>query len=229
MCVKRLEEEATKHPWDHVNATHPIGSGAYAIQPSCDLHRSAVAWFWLSPAALPHSRQHGLALPRLAMSHTFVPFFSPFFFVTRLKEGLFSMEEASFSFRCQHSCKSHILSLREGLNWMTVHIPSFLVHFFSASLFSLFQCLESKVQIHRNRTVLLGIHFSPPHAYCSRTSLFSCTLAPHKHIPHFLSFLFCFSTALVPVQLQHRSLNQCGHQLGCIRVYYLISSIIQPF
>lgn len=114
------------------------------------------------------------------------------------------------------------------------HSLSFrLVHFFQ---YFYFQCREStaqdtgvQVQIHRNRTVLLGIHFSPSHTHCSWTSLFSCTLTPHKHIPFFLLLLFCSSTALVPLELQQRLLSQCAHQLGYIRVYYLISPTIQLF
>lgn len=43
--------------------TGPRGSGAYATRPSCDLHTSAAAWFWLSPAAL-FKPPATVALPR---------------------------------------------------------------------------------------------------------------------------------------------------------------------
>lgn len=87
--------------------TGPRGSGAYATQPSCDLHTSAAAWLWLSPQ---HSSSSPIAaarvLPRLSESHASVPSFFHFLF-----------SHTSFCYRMEYQGLFHF-------PWKKVHVLS---------------------------------------------------------------------------------------------------------
>lgn len=105
------------------------------------------------------------------MSHAFLLFFSRlFFFLASWKIcGCFIFpRKRSFTFFPM----SHKLTHKKELH------SFLLVNFFPLFSFSLFFQSKSsavQVQIHRNPTALLGIHFCPLNGHCHGTSLFSCS------------------------------------------------------
>lgn len=140
--LKRLKEEETKHPWDHVNATQR-SHWEWRLRNSAFLWPAYISCCVVL-ALTSNTQQHGLALPRLAMSHAFVPFFSRFFchIMEDRRQVYFPWKKLHFLSHVSTPV-SHTYSHSESdrIEWPFTFLPS--CSLFSASLFSLFQCLES--------------------------------------------------------------------------------------
>lgn len=130
--------------------TGPRGSGAYATQPSCDLHTSAAAWLWLSPQ---HSSSSPVAaapvLPRLSESHASVPNFFYFYYFFYFPTPLFKGIKGYFTFHGRRFIFFPMSSLISDKKGTELH-SFWLVHFPPTPFFSSYFKLEVSQAQHRS-------------------------------------------------------------------------------
>lgn len=155
------------------------------------------------------------------MSHAFIPFFSRLFVTHngRCKTVLLSVGETSWKL-LPYATHTHTYR-GEKFKYFGA---STLFFFFSSSRLTFNRLLESKhkspetQQSYQESTSVLQMPialerlFSPAPPLLTKTFLTSPLL-----------FLFGCSKWLLLIELQPRLLSQCSHQLGHIRVYFLIS------
>lgn len=152
--------------------TGPRGRGAYAHQPSCDLHTSAAAWFWL-PAQQSSSCPTDVATgipPRLTQSHASAPSFFPWLFSHNGRSGLIWLSIGVrlivfLTIKPSQKQKGSRVTFLSACS----HFPSLL---FSSSRFKL-GASQLPAKIHRNQTARPRIHFCPSNAHRYWTAPFS--------------------------------------------------------
>jgi len=183
--------------------TSPRGSGAYATQPSCDLHTSAAAWLWLTPAELRHSQQRGPA--QVTRVSRIWPIFSHTSFCHIMEDP----SQLHFPWRKLHF-RTHVNTAvlatltRRGMELNRLflcHSHSFLlVLFFFSALFLFTFCFRhSQLQCWSPSTNPQKLNSATKNPLCFKSLLNISFLQPsqtHSSLPLFHSF-YCSSSSIL--------------------------------